>query len=246
MEEISAPRTSAVDGVSALPPSQLTLMSLNVQGQAAFYGGGRIDVVADLVEQWQPDVVALQEVHRETWRSRFLDQLEQLRERTGMEAVFGASVTIGKGAWGNALLTRGEVLHSLTHSLPGGAEPRTMLECLIGLRGGTFTAYVTHLTSWGRWRRSSRLRQAARVARIARRSRLPFVLAGGFDSPPTSRELRLFSDERSILSCLGPGENLDYLFVHPRWAVESAGVLSERASDHAPLMAKLAWRGSGG
>src|SRR5690606_7601427 len=112
------------------------------------------------------------------------------------------STDLGRGECGNALLTRGTILHTLTHRLPGKGEPRTMLEALIELRGGVFTAYVTHLAASGRHGSVARLRQASHASRLVRRSRLPFVLASDFNSPPTSRELRMFSDRSTIVSCL--------------------------------------------
>jgi endonuclease/exonuclease/phosphatase family metal-dependent hydrolase len=231
---------------SSKPPRRLTVMSYNIQGgQAALHGPSYVDSIGELVVSSGADVVGLQEVHRDTWRSRFRDQAEELRARTGFELAFAPSMDLGRGACGNALLTRGTVLHTFTHRLPGKGEPRTMLEALVELRGGVFTAYVTHLSASGRHGSVARLRQASHASRLVRRSRLPFVLASDFNSPPTSRELRFFSDRSSIVSCLEAvereprGECLDYLFVDPQWSVISAHVLEGGPSDHRPLIAEL-------
>ncbi|MFN2443396.1 MAG: endonuclease/exonuclease/phosphatase family protein [Thermoanaerobaculia bacterium] len=228
------------------PPRRLAVMSYNIQGQAALYGAGHIEAIGEVIDSSRVDLVGLQEVHRETWRSRFRDQAEELRARTGMNLVFASSMELGRGAYGNALLTRGTVLHSMTHRLPGRGEPRTMLEALVELRGGVFTAYVTHLAAWGRLRAVTRLRQTSQVSRLVGRSRLPFVLMGDFNSPPTSRELRMFSDRSTIISCVDAlathrvtGKCLDYIFVDPQWSVTSARVLKEGPSDHWPLTAEL-------
>jgi endonuclease/exonuclease/phosphatase family metal-dependent hydrolase len=237
---------------SSKPPRRLTVMSYNIQGgQAALHGTAYVDSIGELIASSGADIVGLQEVHRETWRSRFRDQAEELRARTGFDLAFASSTELGRGACGNALLTRGNVLHTLTHRLPGKGEPRTMLETLVELRGGVFTAYVTHLSASGRHGSVARLRQASHAFRLVRRSRLPFVLASGFNSPPTTRELRMFSDRSTIVSCLEAvaksertAECLDYIFVDPQWCVMTAHVLEGGPSDHRPLIAELERRTS--
>ncbi|MFN2238729.1 MAG: endonuclease/exonuclease/phosphatase family protein [Thermoanaerobaculia bacterium] len=222
-------------------------MSYNIRGgQAALQGTSYVDSIGDLIALSGADVVGLQDVHRETWRSRFRDQAEELRARTGFDLAFAPSMDLGRGACGNALLTRGTILHTFTHRLPGKGEPRTMLEALVELRGGVFTAYVTHLAASGRHGSVARLRQASHASRLVRRSRLPFVLASDFNSPPTSRELRMFSDRSRIVSCLEAvakgemtGECLDYIFVDPQWSVTKAHALAGGPSDHSPLIAEL-------
>lgn len=232
---------------SSKPPRRLTVMSYNIRGgQAALHGTSYLDSIGELIASSGADVIGLQDVHRETWRSRFRDQAEELRARTGFNLAFAPSMDLSRGACGNALLTRGAILHTLTHRLPGKGEPRTMLEALVELRGGVFTAYVTHLASSGRHGSVARLRQASHASRVVRRSRIPFVLASDFNSPPTIRELRMFSDRSRIVSCLEAvakgemtGECLDYIFVDPQWSVTSARVLGGGPSDHRPLIAEL-------
>ena len=232
---------------SSKPPRRLTVMSYNIQGgQAALHGTSHVDSIGELIASSGADVVGLQDVHRETWRSRFRDQAEELRARTGFDLAFAPSMNLGRGACGNALLTRGTILHTFTHRLPGRGEPRTMLEALVELRGGVFTAYVTHLAASGRHGSLARLRQASHAFRLVRRSRLPFVLASDFNSPPTPRELRMFSDRSRIVSCLDAvarsemtKECLDFIFVDPQWSVTTAHVLERGPSDHKPLIAEL-------
>jgi endonuclease/exonuclease/phosphatase family metal-dependent hydrolase len=236
---------------SSRPPRRLTVMSYNIRGgQAALHGPAYLDSIAQLIASSGADVVGLQEVHRETWRSRFRDQAEELRARTGFDLAFAPSMDLGRGACGNALLTRGTVLHTLTHRLPVKGEPRTMLEVLVEAGGGVFTAYVTHLAASGRRASVARLRQASHASRLVRKSRLPFVLASGFDSTPTSRELRMFSDRSKIVSCREAVAKVEkcltYIFVDPQWSVMTAHVLDGGPSDHRPLIAELERRTSPG
>lgn len=228
-------------------------MSYNIRGQAAFYGSAHLERIAKVIGSVDPDVVALQEVHRETWRSRFRDQLAELSERTGMRAAFGSSLDLGRGQYGNAILTRGAILHSVVHPLPGSGEARTVLETLVQIRGGVVTVYATHLAAWGRWGQRTRLRQAARAARLVGRSRLPFILAGDFNSEPSSRELAWFAKDARLISCFAAAsathrvtrQCLDYIFVDRRWQIDDARVIAEGPSDHWPIVAELRWQREG-
>lgn len=224
-------------------------MTWNIHGNAALYGARHIARIAEVIAAHEPDLVALQEVHRGTWRSRYRDQAEELRERTGLALCFGASLMRGEGAYGNAILTRGRVLHSQTHVLPGGGEARSLLEALVEIDGGVLTAFVTHFAAGGRLGRAARLRQAGRVARITRRSRIPFVLAGDFNSTPSSRELGVLARGERVVSCLAAAsathrltrQCLDYIFVDRRWEIADARVVDEGPSDHWPILAELRW-----
>ena len=229
-------------------------MSYNIRGQAALYGSAHLERIASVIRAVDPDVVALQEVHRGTWKSRYRDQLAEISERTGLRAAFGASIDLGRGHYGNAVLTRGEILHTVVHPLPGGGEARTMLEALVELEGGVLTVYSTHLAAWGFWGRRTRVRQAARAARIVRRSRIPFILAGDFNSEPSTRELAWFEKDTRLISCFSAPsathrvtrQCLDYIFVDRRWEIENARVIAEGPSDHWPIIAELRWQAEGG
>ncbi|HEY0591431.1 MAG TPA: endonuclease/exonuclease/phosphatase family protein [Thermoanaerobaculia bacterium] len=252
MSSVPGPQGIPIDAAFA-PPARVRAMSYNIRGQAALYGSAHLERIANVIAAAQPDVVALQEVHRETWKSRFRDQLTELAERTGMRAAFGSSIDLGRGRYGNAVLTRGEILHSVVHPLPGGGEARTVLETLVQIGGDALTVYSTHLAAWGRWGRRTRLRQAARAARLARRSRLPFILAGDFNSEPSSRELAWFAKDTRLISCFAAAsathrvtrQCLDYIFVDRRWEIEDARVIAEGPSDHWPIVAELRWRNEG-
>jgi endonuclease/exonuclease/phosphatase family metal-dependent hydrolase len=232
-------------------PARLRVMTYNIRGQASLYASGHIERVAAVIRAVDPDVVALQEVHRSTWKSRYRDQFAELQERTGLQGAFGSSIGIGRGEYGNAILARGEVLHTIVHPLPGRGEARTMLETLVETGGGVLTVFATHLSAWGVRGRVARSRQAARAARLARRSRLPFVLAGDFNSEPSTRELSWFENDARIVSCVAsPGAThrltrrcLDYIFVDRRWRIDDARVVAEGPSDHWPIVAELRWEG---
>ncbi|MES1244231.1 MAG: endonuclease/exonuclease/phosphatase family protein, partial [Acidobacteriota bacterium] len=109
----------------------LVVMTYNIAGHDELIDGDHVRQIADAIRRLRPDIVALQEVHRGTWQARFRDQLAELEARTGLKGFFAPSYVRWGGAYGNAILTRGELVRSEVHPLPCVGEPRALLEATI-------------------------------------------------------------------------------------------------------------------
>ncbi|HKV10992.1 MAG TPA: endonuclease/exonuclease/phosphatase family protein, partial [Thermoanaerobaculia bacterium] len=128
------------------PRRPLVVMTYNIAGHDELLDGDHVRHIGEAIRRLHPDVVALQEVHRNTWQARFRDQLAELEKRTGLRGSFAPSYVRWGGAYGNAILTRGQIVKAEVHSLPCVGEPRTLLEATIRIEGATITFYTTHLT----------------------------------------------------------------------------------------------------
>src|SRR5947208_10124799 len=107
---------------------RLRVMSYNVGGHGAWWSRRHVENVARAISAASPDMVGLQEVHRGTRQSRLEDQAETLGRLTGMAVHFGKSFAMESGGeFGNAVLTRCELLAAAVLPLPGPGEPRTLL-----------------------------------------------------------------------------------------------------------------------
>lgn len=229
---------------------QLRVMSYNIQGHAANRREDHLPKIAETIAEANPDIVGLQEVHCRTRASRKVDQAETLANLTGLKLSFGRSCGMEGGDYGNAVLTRGEILGSRTHPLPGSGEPRSLLETTVQIAETTFTFFVTHLAAWGRLLRPARLRQVAELGDITARGSQPHVLVGDFNVPPSAEEMRMLLTHGHLRIC---GESktptfpmtrqrLDYVFCDPRWNVVSDEVVHRGPSDHWPLIVELTLR----
>jgi len=229
----------------------ITVLTYNIQGYGALVSRRYLDGIARVIDEVQPDVVGLQEVHRGTWPARFEDQVEELARRSGLEPWFGSTVSLGTGHHGNAVLVRGRVLGGELIGLPGKMERRSMLACHLQVDGGSrFDFFVTHLAAWGRLARVARSRQAELIARRLARSRSPYVLVGDFNAPPDAPELGpVLAGDRSAL-CGAPDEpthrlmrqRIDYICACPSWQTVESRVLRKGPSDHFPVTATLRLR----
>ncbi len=227
----------------------LVIVTYNIAGHDELFRPNHIAQIAAAINQMKPDVVGLQEVHRRTWESRYRDQLEELEHDTGMHGFFGRSRHVGKGEFGNAILTRGEIVSAVVHPLPGRGEPRTLIESVVRLDGATINVYVTHLATWARLNASIRRKQIDCVAKHLQTSNYPFVLTGDFNAAPDTPEVRAFDRESAAQLCgrVIPNTNpflhqrIDYVWADYGWEVVRTQVPRIGPSDHWPVVSELQW-----
>lgn len=227
-------------------PKRLVVMSYNIQGHAALLRDGHIRAVAETINRFRPDIVGINEAHRNTWQSRFKDHVDQLRLATRMNAVFGESYEQLGGQFGNAILTRGRIARHDLHKLPGTGEPRTLLEAKIEIDGGTVMFYVTHLAAWEKLNRAIRGRQLACMNRYLGTSPHPFILTGDLNAPPDSPEIVAFRRAEAMQMAGPPSPThrvmelpIDYVFADRGWQVRASRTLDDGPSDHRPVLVEL-------
>ena len=228
-------------------PQRLVVMSYNIEGHATFVDGNHIDEIAAVIQRYRPDIVGINEAHRWTWQARFGDHVARLGQLTGMNIVFGRSYRFAGGDFGNAVLTRGQILKSEVHELPGTGEPRTLLESIVRVNGGTVEFYVTHTAAWAGLNKAARGLQLNCINNHVRASGFPFIVTGDLNAPPDSKEITEFLGENVLLFAGNPkesthkvmGQRLDYILADAGWQVKSARVLDEGPSDHRPVLAEL-------
>jgi endonuclease/exonuclease/phosphatase family metal-dependent hydrolase len=236
---------------TGFPPQRrpLVVMTYNMAGHDELTDGDHVRRIADAILRIRPDLVALQEVHRKTWQARFNDQLAELESLTGLHGFFAPSYVQGEGGYGNAILTRGQIVQAEAHPLPCIGEPRTLLEATIRVEWATVRFYVTHLTTWGRLNSKIRAEQLHCLARVVRTSRYPYLLAGDFNTPPQAPEMEAFRRENAAQLAtkeVGPTfplwkEQIDYIFADYGWQVRAARTWPIEVSDHLPVTAELMW-----
>jgi endonuclease/exonuclease/phosphatase family metal-dependent hydrolase len=174
--------------------------------------------------------------------------VEELRRLTGMNGVFGRSYRFMGGDFGNAVLTRGTILHADVHKLPGVGEPRSLLDAIIRINGGTIELYVTHTSAWGFLNRGARDLQLQCLDKHVHASAYPYILVGDLNASPDAPEIAhflngnvlQFAGDRKEPSHKVTEERLDYILADLGWQVLSAHVLDEGPSDHRPVFAELA------
>jgi len=238
-------------GLPALPQQIVRVLSYNIHHAEGLDGKIDLPRIAGVIKSVDPDVVALQEVDIRTGRSGGVDQLLELARLTGMQPVFGQTISHQGGLYGNAVLARRPLAGFTNHAL-AGREPRGVIDAVVapppGMAGqAVYHVLATHLDL----NEPDRLAAAARIREIVNTwaEGTPAILAGDMNAAPDSKPIQAL--ERSWASAKGEGRlltspaqapkrQIDYIFVRPagRWRVVEVRVLDEAAaSDHRPLFA---------
>jgi endonuclease/exonuclease/phosphatase family metal-dependent hydrolase len=113
---------------------------------------GKIDLrrIAAVIKSVSPDAVALQEVDRRTERSGGVDQAVELEQLTGLKMIFGRTVELQGGEYGNAILSRLPIKSFTNHPLPRteGREARAVLAANLSCSLGISTIRGNQPTVW--------------------------------------------------------------------------------------------------
>lgn len=90
---------------------------------------GKIDYnsVAEIIKKMDADVVCLQEIDKNTNRSKGKDQMEEIALLTNMKYYFSKSIDFQGGEYGNGILSKEKALNTEIISLPGEQENRSAL-----------------------------------------------------------------------------------------------------------------------
>jgi len=223
-------------------------MSYNLHVGFNTEGDLSIEALAQVIEDSQADIVALQEVSRGWLVGGRLDMLTWLSQRLDMPYIFGPTVD---PIWGNAILSRYPIVEYQHYQLP----PRN----LFLLRG--FTTAVIEIgdsdnlqviaTHFHHVEEDSDIRQLQSPVIIESwHGASTTIVLGDFNAEPNTPEIQMFKQAGLVDTLAGmepppiytfnsvnPYQRIDYIWISPDLSVKDARVPSSQASDHLPVVA---------
>ena len=234
-------------GLRGQQPPRLRVLTYNIHHGEGTDGKFDYERLARVITGLKPDVVALQEVDRNTRRANGVDQAALLAKLTGMRSAFANALTYQGGEYGEAILSRFPMDQVRANHLPFrlGQEPRTALEARITPDNGVpeFILVGTHLCHQSN---ETRVEQVSRINRIFSAAEgPPVIFAGDLNARPGSEPMKILLQER-WLDTIAPRSRIDYVLVRPAdpWRVVEITIVDDRVtSDHRPVLAVLEWRG---
>lgn len=232
----------------------LTAMTYNIQSGRDLSRDLNIDHAASVIRAVHPDFVALNEVRSHTQDVGNVNQAWELGRLTGYYPLFGRSIDVSGGEYGNAFLTRlplveREVVHipdPVRQSEKSWYEHRTILRAVLDAGGRRLTVLVSHFGLAPEEARSA----VDTVLALLDRTKTPVILLGDFNLRPGDAILRPLMD--ALADTAGgreapktfpsdrPNEKIDYIFVSKDIKVLSLKSKNTQMSDHRPLIARLA------
>lgn len=224
---------------------RLRILSYNIHHAEGVDGKLDVPRIAQVILSVDPDLVALQEVDKNTIRTGKVNQDIELSRLTKMNCVFGSNITFQGGQYGNAILSKFPIIKNKNFLLPNvdSGEQRGLLQSQIQISNKENVLFFsTHLDH----RRSDRERLASAKAInqiISLGNKSPAILAGDFNDVPDSPTLNELGKvwlrtNKKILRTIPaskPSRQIDYIFVQPkeRWKIIESQILDEDiASDH--------------
>jgi endonuclease/exonuclease/phosphatase family metal-dependent hydrolase len=233
--------------------TSVRILTFNIYHGATMKGDFDLDLIAGVIKEADPDLVALQEVDFMTRRARGYDLATELGWRTGRASLFGRAMPYDGGEYGEAVLSRYSFIASRNTALPytGNNEPRAALEVTTVLPSGDTIIFIgTHFDHTGD--ETDRILQARRINEMVYGARHPVILAGDLNAEPGSMPIMVLeeywgtaydSDAPDPTYPSGtPAKKIDYVMYYPkdRWKVISSEVIQDSvASDHCPHLVVL-------
>lgn len=219
--------------------------SLRIMTYNIHHGEGLDDVIdisriGQIILDANPEIIGLQEVDSVVPRSQNVDIMQLLAKQTNMHALFGHSILLGEGKYGNGILSKEKPIQTLKISLPGADEARSALVA-------EFEEYVvvnTHLSLDAKEREES----VDIITKAISGYKKPVFLLGDLNDTPTSNSMKLLENNWQVLNdtavhtfpSIEPDSTIDYV-----WGYRSNGyayevdktqvVQDEIASDHRPV-----------
>ncbi len=222
------------------------------------HGEGRdqridLDRIAGVIRDTNANVVCLQEVDRNQPRSQQLDFPAELSKRWGMPVVFENNYSFNGGEYGNAILTRLEVVshENIVLPNPNDAEPRGCLKTVVRTPAGNVQIVNTHLGL----NETERAQQVEALLKAVGQE--PLILAGdlneGVDQPGVAKIAAKYQDalgKAGVPKTHGKRARIDHIFVSSEFEVVFSRMISTSvtsiASDHLPYMTEMVFRGKHG
>lgn len=233
------------------PESALRIMSYNVRNGVGTDGIKNYARIAKVINEYAPDVVAVQELDSATRRSEGLNVVAELAKLTNRHSIYAASIDFMGGKYGIGLLSKEKPLQQYIVRLPNseGEEARVALLA-------EFEKHIvccTHLS----------LSEKERVESIpvienalkALSTKKPVFLAGDMNSSagdPTQKTiLRSFdylsASTQPTIPADGPKDCIDFIYQYKKAgkkvSVVNKGVVnSVYGSDHLPIFVDVTMR----
>jgi len=238
-----------------------SLMTYNVHSCVGTDRKTSPERIAGVIAHYSPDIVALQELDVELFRSGMIDQAKEIADRLNMHFHFHPSFRLEKGYFGNAILSRYPMRLVKADGLPAFRhrqllEKRGAIWTEAQVDGVKINLINTHL-GLNRKERQEQIDMLLGPEWMSNPAcRIPVLLCGDLNASPLSGVYRKIktklhdvqkringSRPQSTWPSRFPLMRIDHIFVSSDIVVTETSVprttLTQSASDHLPLVAHI-------
>lgn len=214
-----------------------------------------MDLFGQIIKDFSPDLVALQEVDKKTKRVKGLDLTEELSKRTGLDGYFCKFRDYQGGEYGTAILSRFPVveLELKDAFLPESGALKTLPFAKVEIDEDTYIYFNSSHLSLAFEERKIQIEQI--VSYYEKELNLaPLIVSGDLNTEPDSEEMQVLLEKFSIADTTlshtfstrtGLVKKIDYILYpsNDNWeVVETQTACREDASDHCALFVILRFK----
>lgn len=226
-------------------PSTVRVMTWNIHGAVGRNPKFDLTGVVELIQRWDADIVALQEVDSRR-KATGENPFELLQDTLGRHGIGAKSITTADGDYGQMLVSRWPITVSEIHDISfPEREPRRAVKVEVETPLAPVRIIATHLGLSIRERRN----QARTLLGIAGEGTMTTLIIGDFNDwfwpgsvrAALSRELPGYTRYRTFPSRL-PLLRLDRVYCRPAEALIRSYIdgRARSCSDHLPIIADVA------
>lgn len=193
--------------------------------------------------QSRANIIGLNEVDRETMRSKGIDQVSMISTALDYKFAFSKSLDYQNGQYGNALLSNDiEKYNTVLLYNEESCEQRSLIQSAISIQGKKINVLVAHLEYSNK---KVRAKQIEQISGIIHNIKGPIILMGDFNVESVE-ELQIFTDKLS--SIYGSNEpitypetnaTLDFIFFSNELVLNKWNIRKLDISDHYPVEAEF-------
>jgi endonuclease/exonuclease/phosphatase family metal-dependent hydrolase len=236
--------------------NKIRILSYNIKHGATPSGNINLNRIADVINNVEPDIVALQEVDNKTRRSGKINETAKLARLTGLKGYFGKYRDFQGGEYGNAILSKYPLLEFTL--VPKNdfidQRPGSFLFAKVKISEDSSIYFGTsHLSAYSK---KQRIIQAKQWVSYWKKmlNKKPLIIAGDFNDNPNSKTLNVLSKYfkatdstfKPTFSAVSKKKKIDYiLFTRTEnWKViKFKRICKEDASDHCAILTVLRFDG---
>ncbi|MBE5791334.1 MAG: hypothetical protein E7322_04150 [Clostridiales bacterium] len=230
----------------------MRLMTYNIQSGRDAYKNLDLSRCEETIREFDPDILALNEVRMKTKDVGETEQAKVLSENLNMHFFFAKAIDYNGGEYGIALLSKFPILSAEGIPVPplpeekreARYEDRVLLKAELDVNGKRVFAFVSHFGLSNAERISATELFEREIAKV----KDPAIFMGDLNMKPDDeliqrikRYIRDLSENESFLThhTLTLEDRIDYIFASNHFACEKVFSPFSTASDHLPIVADV-------
>ena len=228
-------------------PAQAKFLSYNLWGYHNAETPGGYDSLATVINEIDPHISGHQEVDRANTRSKGVDVIAYLAERTGMHSLYAPALKDwNEGQYGEGLLADlPPISHRLFWVEEQEGEDRSAIEIDITMGGERVRFLTTHLAHENDAFAAHQAKEMVAWMSDGGDAQIPMVIVGDFNSRPGDDAMSQYENAGFVYVRNDSGkvlDEIDHIMYRPRdrWRVVDQGKPTHyTCSDHDPVWAIL-------